>query len=91
VNEKVFWGNVPDSSPLAIETMTNMEKRIEIIKAIRKLSRRQAEVVIMRIVQDLPYRSIAQALGCKEVTVRKHYERALLKLRKKLSHFSPFT
>lgn len=65
------------------------ENRSEIIQAITKLSNNQAIAVTMRYIQDLPYRDIAQALGCKEVTVRKHISRARNRLGKLLAHLLP--
>ena len=38
--------------------------RIDLVRALRTLSGRQREVVVLRYVADLPDRDIALALGC---------------------------
>jgi len=83
--------NVPDPSPSSEENITNQENRTEIFQAIEKLSQNQAETVLMRIIQGLPFRDIAQALGCREATARKHYARARNRLTKLLAHLAPFS
>lgn len=65
------------------------ENHSEIIQAIAKLSTNQAIAVTMRYIQDLSYSDIAQALGCKEVTARKHISRGRNRLSKLLTHLLP--
>jgi DNA-directed RNA polymerase specialized sigma24 family protein len=43
----------------------------------------------MHAVEEIPYGDIASALGCREVTVRKHVARARARLRRLLSHLIP--
>jgi RNA polymerase sigma-70 factor (ECF subfamily) len=81
---------VADPEPAAIEKIADQETRKEILEAIGRLNRNQAEVVIMRFVQGLSFSVIAQAQGCREVTARKHLERARTKLRRHLMHLAPF-
>ena len=83
--------NVPDPTPTSEENITNQENRTEIFEAIEKLSQNQAETVLMRIIQGLPFRDIAQALGCREATARKHFARAREKLVKLLAHLAPYS
>ena len=44
--------------------------------AIRSLSDRQVEVVLLLWFEDLPAKDVAAALGCGEDTVRTHWRRA---------------
>jgi RNA polymerase sigma-70 factor (ECF subfamily) len=48
--------------------------------AISTLPRKQAHAAIMRLIQELSYAEIAEALGCKEATARVH----VLNARKRL-------
>lgn len=62
-------------SLLHSETSEQLEKKIletEIMHAIRRLPKKQALAVLLRIVQDQPYDTIAHVLECSEVTVRIH-------------------
>jgi len=55
-------------------------------KAIRRLPRKRALALMMRLIQEEPFEAIAQALGCSEVTVRIHISKGRAQLRKWLSH-----
>ena len=81
--------NLPDPSPTPDEQLVIHENREEIFHAIGQLSRKQAETVLMRFVQELSYKDISHAMGCSEVTVRKHISRARSRLRKMLVHLAP--
>ncbi|MCP4219962.1 MAG: RNA polymerase sigma factor [bacterium] len=61
----------------------------EILNAIGRLPKKQAVSILMRIVQDESYETIAQTLGCAETTVRIHVNRGRVKLREQLSHLNP--
>jgi len=52
-----------------------------VLGAIGKLSRNQAQVILMHAVEKLSYADIALAMGCREATVRKHAARARTRLR----------
>jgi RNA polymerase sigma factor (sigma-70 family) len=65
------------------------EQHAEILKAIHRLSRRQAVAALMRLVEGQSYGQIAAALGCTEATVRKHVARARGRLRVALAHLAP--
>jgi RNA polymerase sigma factor (sigma-70 family) len=52
--------------------------------AIRQLSHMQRAAVVLRYVEELPERAVAEALGISRATARKHAERGLAKLRKGL-------
>jgi RNA polymerase sigma-70 factor, ECF subfamily len=63
------------------------EKEIEeqVQQAIRRLPRKRALAVMMRLIQEESFEAIAQALNCSEVTVRIHISRGRAQLRKWLS------
>ncbi len=65
------------------------EQYAEIVTAIHRLSRQQATAILMRAVQGQTYEDIATALGCTEVTARKHVARARERLRIWLAHLDP--
>lgn len=56
----------------------------ELWSAIRSLSDRQAEVVLLLWFEDLPAGQVAEILGCGEDTVRTHWRRARVHLAKAL-------
>jgi RNA polymerase sigma factor (sigma-70 family) len=58
----------------------------EVLNAIGRLPRNQALAVLMRIIQDQPYETIAQTMGCSETTVRIHVSRGRKRLSQWLSH-----
>jgi RNA polymerase sigma-70 factor (ECF subfamily) len=64
------------------------EREIEeqVQHAIRRLPRKRALAVMMRLIQEESFEAIAQALDCSEVTVRIHISRGRAQLRKWLSH-----
>jgi RNA polymerase sigma factor (sigma-70 family) len=64
------------------------EREIErqVQQAIRKLPRKRALAVTMRLIQEESFEAIAQALGCSEVTARIHISRGRAQLRQWLSH-----
>lgn len=72
----------------ALQQAVEQEIRIEIGRAIAKLPRKQAEAVIMRLIEEMPYADIARALDCNEATVRTHVKRARRKLQEQLSHLA---
>jgi RNA polymerase sigma factor (sigma-70 family) len=63
------------------------EREIEeqVQQAIRKLPRKRALAVMMRLIQEESFEAIAQALDCSETTARIHISRGCAQLRKWLS------
>jgi RNA polymerase sigma-70 factor (sigma-E family) len=55
--------------------------RVDLHRALRKLSRRQREVLVLRFLADLPEADVAQALGCSVGSVKVHASRGLASLR----------
>jgi RNA polymerase sigma-70 factor (ECF subfamily) len=72
-----------------LERLEKKNVEVEILGAIRRLPKKQALAVLMRIVQGQSYHSIAQVLGCREVTVRIHVSKGREKLGRWLSHLDP--
>ena len=68
------------------EELLKKEQRGQILAAIARLSRNQAAAVLMRLVEELPYREIAAALECSEATARTHFHRGRTRLALELPH-----
>lgn len=58
-----------------------VELRADLHEALRRLPRRQREVIVLRFLADLPERAVALALGCSPGTAKQHASRALSALR----------
>ena len=71
------------------EELEQKDMQAEILDAVRRLPRKQALAVLMRIVQGLPYDDIAQAMGCSEITVRGYVFKGRARLNHWLSHLNP--
>ena len=56
-------------------------ERLDLARSLRKLPRRQREVVVLRYLADLTQREVAQRLGCSEGSVKQHASRGLGALR----------
>jgi RNA polymerase sigma factor (sigma-70 family) len=80
---------LPDPAPSAAQRLISNEMQEEVFEAIGKLPPKQGTAVLMRFVQDFSYREIAQSLGCREATVRKHVARARDRLCLVLEHLAP--
>ena len=66
----------------------NLEEREleeQVQQAIRRLPRKRALAVMMRLIHEESFEAIAQALDCSEVTVRIHISKGRAQLRKWLS------
>ena len=59
-----------------------MSERLDLSRAIRRLPRRQREVVVLRYLADLSELQVADALDCSPGTVKVHASRGLAALRK---------
>jgi RNA polymerase sigma-70 factor (ECF subfamily) len=80
---------LPDRARPPWEELAQQELSREVIAAISRLSRAQAVAITLRVFEELPYDQIAAALGCAEVTARKHVERARGRLRIVLAKHQP--
>jgi RNA polymerase sigma-70 factor (sigma-E family) len=56
-------------------------ERADLVTALRRLSRRQRDVVVLRYLADLPEAEVAAVLGCGVGTVKSHAHRGLAALR----------
>jgi RNA polymerase sigma-70 factor (ECF subfamily) len=75
---------LPFHAPPAMQIETDRLGE-EIRAAIARLPRKQAMAVLMRLVHEQPYPSVARALGCSEPTARIHVMRGRARLRRLLS------
>jgi len=56
--------------------------RIELVRVLRSLPRRQREAVALRYLADLPEAEVAEVLGCSVGAVKQHTHRGLAALRR---------
>ena len=61
-----------------------LTERLDLSRAIRRLPRRQRQVVVLRYLADLSELQVADALRCSPGTVKAHASRGLAALRKHL-------
>ncbi len=59
-------------------------ERVDLVRALAALPRRQREVVVLRYLADLGEADVAVALGCSVGTVKSHAHRGLAALRRRL-------
>jgi RNA polymerase sigma-70 factor (sigma-E family) len=60
---------------------SSSELREDLVRALRQLSSRQRDVLVLRYVADLAEAEVAAALGCSVGTVKQHAHRGLRALR----------
>jgi len=82
-------GQSKDAAPPAEKEVEDRDLRAAILGAIGRLPRRQAEAVLLHVVEDQPYEDIAQAMGCSESTVRVHVARGRAGLARQLARELP--
>ncbi len=68
------------TEPVAL-VETHLSERIDLARALRRLPRRQREVVVLRYLADWSELDVARALGCSPGTVKSHASRGLAHLR----------
>jgi RNA polymerase sigma-70 factor (sigma-E family) len=71
------------SEPLAVVDMHQAE-RVDLARALRRLPRRQREVVVLRYLADWSESDVAVALGISAGAVKSHASRGLAALRRNL-------
>lgn len=74
--------------PAALPGPAGQAERVDVVRALRQLPRRQRDVIVLRYIADLPEQIVADRLGCSVGTVKQHAHRALATLRT-LSHLQP--
>jgi RNA polymerase sigma-70 factor (ECF subfamily) len=72
----------PDASPM--ESAIAMETAALVQRAVQQLPLQQRAVVVLRMWENLPYRDIAESIGCSEATARSHMHHGLAALRELL-------
>jgi len=70
-------------SPVALVD-AHLAERMDLARALRRLSRRQRDVVVLRYLADWAEVDVAHALGCSAGSVKVHASRGLAALRKQL-------
>jgi RNA polymerase sigma factor (sigma-70 family) len=76
------------SAPLIAE---RQELKTTLLAEIGRLSPKQAQALLLRLVEDLPYTDIAEAMGCSEATARVHVQRGRERLRERLRNLGTHT
>jgi RNA polymerase sigma-70 factor (sigma-E family) len=69
----------PEVVPTTVDAYAG--ERVDLVRALRALPRRQREVVVLRYLADHSEESVAAALGCSVGTVKTHASRGLAALR----------
>jgi RNA polymerase sigma-70 factor (sigma-E family) len=70
----------PEPGASAEAALLSLEERREVVRAVRRLPRRQREALVMRFYLDLPEAEIAAVMGISQGTVRSATHRALASL-----------
>ena len=70
---------------VARDAPADIVERGDIVGALRSLTRRQQEVVVLRYIVDLPEAEVARILSVSAGSVKTHLHRAILRLRDQLS------
>jgi RNA polymerase sigma factor (sigma-70 family) len=63
--------------------------RVDLVRALRGISGRQRDVIVLRFIGDYSERDIASTLGCSPGSVKKHCARGLAALRLALTDETP--
>lgn len=70
---------------VARDAPEDIVERDDVVSAMRSLTRRQQEVVVLRYIVDLPEAEVALVLGMSAGSVKTHLHRAILRLRDQMS------
>jgi RNA polymerase sigma-70 factor, ECF subfamily len=81
--------DVADTGPSALQVVAGAEQQARVWSAIASLSRSQATAIVMHAVEQVPCADVAEAMRCREVTVRTHLARARARLRVLLADLVP--
>lgn len=74
--------SVPDAQPGPEQQAITNETKIELARAMERLSPEHREILQLRVIEDLQYEQIADILGVRVGTVKSRLARARLALRK---------
>jgi len=78
---------VPDRGPAVDRQAIGQELKGKLEEAIAKLNEEQREVFLMREYSNLPFKEIADIVGCPENTVKSRMRYALERLRQELEEY----
>ncbi|PHS12906.1 MAG: hypothetical protein COA78_07690 [Blastopirellula sp.] len=67
------------------------ELKRRLLEEISLLSPKQAQAILLRLVEEMPYAEISEAMGCSEATARVHVKRGREKLQERLADLQPFS
>jgi RNA polymerase sigma-70 factor (ECF subfamily) len=79
---------IPDKGAAVDRKVIGTELALRMQGAIAKLSEDQREVFLMREMLDMPFKEIADVVGCPENTVKSRMRYALEKLREELEEYA---
>ena len=71
----------PRPSPDTVAGVDHLAERIDLARALRRLPKRQREVLALRYLADLTEAQTAERMGCSVGTVKQHASRALRAMR----------
>jgi RNA polymerase sigma-70 factor (sigma-E family) len=74
----------PGALPLSAAEQEEVERRLDVLRALDTLTPRQRATVVLRYVEDRSERDTAQILGCSVGTVKSQTHDALARLRRAL-------
>ena len=75
---------VEDPSPTPEEQVLHLEHKQAVAEAMQQLEEEFRQVLVLRVINDLPYEQIAEILNLKVGTVKSRLARARIKLKKLL-------
>jgi RNA polymerase sigma factor (sigma-70 family) len=78
LKEQAHQRRTPPSPP--VTTVDIEQLRVDIVRALRRISRRQREAVVLRYFLDLPEAQVAEAMRCSIGSVKQHAARGLAAL-----------
>ncbi|MGY8767045.1 MAG: RNA polymerase sigma factor [Pirellulales bacterium] len=65
------------------------ELKRRLLEEISSLSPKQAQAILLRLVEEMPYAEISEAMGCSEATARVHVKRGRENLQERLADLQP--
>jgi RNA polymerase sigma-70 factor, ECF subfamily len=64
------------------EALAQTEQQTRVLAALRDLPKREAEAIVLHVLEQLPYAAVADGMKCRESTVRVLVSKARRRLRK---------
>lgn len=83
---EILPNEICSSSPSPSSEAEQNEWKSTLLEEIGRLSPKQSQAVLLRLVENEPYSVVAAALGCSEATARVHIQRGREQLRKRLTN-----